>query len=237
MEETNLTLADEQPQEQSEQSAQQSTEQTKQPAKKGAKEFFKNYFTATRIAYIAIFTALSFALRLAQFTVLPLPIVERLKLDFSDVFVLIGAYALGPVAGMIIMVLKELIYGICFSSSAFAGEFANILIMSPYILIPSIIYKKHKGIKSVLIWLAVGCVVQVLWSFPVNLFFSFPVFVGFNWKLGMNIYLQVWYWAMLFNLIKTVSLSIIAMLLYKPLSRLIKLTSEKFDKRRNPRKA
>lgn len=200
--------------------------------KKSAGEVFKSYFTATRIAYIAIFAAMSFALRMAQFTVLPLPIVERLKLDFSDVFVLIGAYALGPVAGMIIMVLKELIYGICFSSSAFAGEFANILIMSPFILIPSIIYRKHKGIKSVLLWLAVGCAVQVLWSFPVNLFYSFPVFVGFNWDTGMKIYLQVWYWAMLFNLIKVVSLSIVSMLLYKPLSKLIKLTAEKFEKRK-----
>ena len=200
--------------------------------KKTAGEVLKGYFTATRISYIAIFAAMSFALRVAQFTVLPLPVVDRLKLDFSDVFVLIGAYALGPVAGMIIMVLKELIYGICFSSSAFAGEFANILIMSPYILIPSIIYKKHKGIKSVLLWLAVGCIVQVLWSFPVNLFFSFPVYVGFNWDFGMKTYLQVWYWAMLFNLIKVVALSVIAMLLYKPLSKLIRLTAEKFEKRK-----
>ena len=41
------------------------------PARKTAKEVLKDYFTATRIAYIAIFTALSFAIRFLQFAILP----------------------------------------------------------------------------------------------------------------------------------------------------------------------
>ena len=198
--------------------------------KKDIGEKFKNYFTATRMAYIAIFTALAFALRMLQFVVLPLPIVSQLKMDFSDTFTLIGSFALGPVAGVIIEVLKEGIYGLCFSSTSFAGELANIVVMLPIILIPSIVYKKHKGIKAVILWLSIGCIAQVLWSFPVNLFLSFPVFVGFNWELGMSLYLKAWYFIMVFNLIKTVALSVVTILLYKPLSRLIKLTSAKFAK-------
>ncbi|MDE6586362.1 MAG: ECF transporter S component [Clostridia bacterium] len=196
--------------------------------KSKAKEVLKNYFTATRISYIGIFTAIAFALRLLQFSVLPA--VPYLQLDFSDVFVMVAGYALGPVAGMTTAVLKELIYGICFSKTAFVGELANVIILLPLVLIPSVAYKKNKGIKSVLVWLSIACAVRVVWSFPVNWLLNFPVFVGFNWELGMPMFIKVWYWAMLFNLIKTVALAVLTVLVYKPLSQLIKLTSEKFEK-------
>ena len=196
--------------------------------KRSAGELFRNYFTATRIAYMAIFTALSFVLRMLQFSILPA--VPYLKFDFSDAFILICAYALGPVAGIISGVLKELIYGICFTSTAFVGELANLVVMLPFVLIPSMLYKKYKGIKSVLIGLAIACVVRTVWSIPVNLLLNFPVFVGFNWELGMKTFLKVWYWATLFNLIKVAILCVVSFLLYKPLSRLIKLTNEKFSK-------
>ena len=135
--------------------------------KKNAKEVFKNYFSATRIAYIAVFTALSLALRFLQFVILPA--VSFLKFDFSDVFVLIGGYALGPVAGSVILVLKEVFYGVIHgSSSMYVGELANILTTLPMLLITSVLYKKHKGIKSVLIFMAVASLVRVACSFPIN---------------------------------------------------------------------
>jgi len=197
-----------------------------QKQSKGA--IFKQYFTARRIAYIATFTAISFALRFLQFPILPA--VPFLKFDFSDAFILICAYALGPVAGIIAGVMKEVIYGIAFTGSAFVGEIANIIILIPFILIPSIMYKKHKGIKSVLFWLAVACVVRTIWSIPVNLLLNFPAFMGFNWELGMSMFWKVWYWATLFNLIKNIILAVVVMLLYKSVSRLIHLINSKFDK-------
>ena len=48
----------------------------------------------------------------------------------------------------------------------------------------------------------------------------------------MEAYLDVWYWALLFNLVKIVLVTAAVMIVYKPLSRLINLTSEKFEKRR-----
>lgn len=197
-----------------------------QKQSKGA--IFKQYFTARRIAYIATFTAISFALRFLQFPILPA--VPFLKFDFSDAFILICAYALGPVAGIIAGVMKEVIYGIAFTGSAFVGEIANIIILIPFILIPSIMYKKHKGIKSVLFWLAVACVVRTIWSIPVNLLLNFPAFMGFNWELGMSMFWKVWYWATLYNLIKNIILAVVVMLLYKSVSRLIHLINSKFDK-------
>lgn len=202
----------------------------------GVKEAFANYFTATRISYIAVFTALSFIFRLPWLEFSIIPAVPFLKVDFSGVFALIAGLALGPVAGIVVSVVKELMYALCFTQTIGVGELANILIMLPFLLVPTIIYKKRKGIKTVLISLAAACVCQVIWSVPVNYLLTFPfylnLYMGTPWKSGMEYYLGVWYWAALFNLVKTVLLTAATLLLYKPLSRLIKLTNEKFAKRK-----
>ncbi len=208
--------------------------QTEKP-KKAAKEVLKSYFTATRIAYMAIFTALSYVLGLFDFSLLPGTPVDFLKLDFSNIFVLIGGFSLGPVAGSIIAVLKELLHAITVGHTAFVGELANIIMVLPYMLIPSIIYKKHKGIKTVIWTVAVGCLAQCALSMPVNYFLTFPAFsVAFKgtWEAGQQLFIKLWYWALLFNFIKSVIISAVVFIIYKPLSKLIKLTSEKFASRK-----
>lgn len=200
--------------------------------KKRGGEALKNYFTATRMAYIAVFTAISYVLYLFDFSLMPGTPVSFLKLDFSNVFVMIGGFALGPVAGVIIAVLKELIHALTVGNTAFVGELANILFVIPYMLIPAIAYKYKKGIKTVILTLALGCVAQCVVSVPVNYWLNFPVFYlayGGSWKAGQQLFLDVWYWAVLFNLIKTVLISACVLLLYKPLSRLIKMTNAKFS--------
>ena len=219
-----------------EEEAKQQVAETAEEAKpQGRGAAFKNYFTATRVAYIAIFTALSVALRFLQFPLLYA--VPYLQLDFSDVFVLICGYSLGPVAGTVSLIFKELIYGIINTKTMFVGELANVLITLPMLLITSLIYKKHKGIKAVIVGMVIACVARVAWCFPVNWLLNFPVFVGFDWPRGMSMFIKVWYWAMLFNLIKTVILAAAVMLLYKPLSLLIKKTNEKFESAKSKRKS
>lgn len=208
--------------------------------KRSAKAFLADYFTATRMAYMAVFTALSFILRLPWFEFPLFPAVPFLKVDFSGVFALIAGFSLGPVAGVVVSALKELIYALAFTQTVGVGELANILIMLPFILVPSFIYKKYKGIKAVLVSIAIGCVSQAVISVPVNYLLTFPFFLNLYmhkpWTEGMRFYLDVWYWALLFNIVKTLLLSVAVLLLYKPLSRLIKLTNEKFSKRGKGRK-
>ena len=217
--------------------ASESTEVQEVKSKKSAKQVFANYFTATRISYLAVFTALSFILRLPWLEFYIIPAVPFLKVDFSGVFVMIAGFSLGPVAGVVVSVLKELIYALSFSQSIGVGELANILIMLPYILIPTILYKKYKGIKAVLISVAIGSIAQVVWSIPVNYLLTFPFYMNlyahYTWSEGMEFYLSVWYWAVLFNFVKTVMITIATLLIYKPLSRLIKITNAKFTKRKN----
>lgn len=201
-------------------------------------EAFKNYFTATRISYIAIFTAMAYVLTLFDFELLPGTPVTFLKLDFSNTFVMLSGFALGPVAGCIVAVLKELIHALTVGHTAFIGELANVLLVLPYMLIPAIVYKWRKGIKVVIVTLALGCVVQCLVSLPVNYLLTFPAYsqaFGGTWKGGQQLFIQTWYWALLFNFIKTVIISVITFIVYKPLSLLIKKTNEKFTSAKNKR--
>lgn len=202
------------------------------PAEKNIGDILRRYFTATRMAYLAIFTALSFVMYFLEFVLLPTSPVPFLKLDFSNVFVMIGGFTLGPVAGVIIAVLKEVLHGLILGQTAFVGELANVLFVLPYLLIPSIIYRKHKGIKTVLWTLAVGCVSACAVSMPVNYLLTFPAFTvafGGTWEAGQQLFIATWYWALLFNFIKTISITAVVMLIYKPLSKLIKLTNAKFN--------
>lgn len=219
--ETTATVAD--------QDAVAQTQDTQHATEQSADATKAPYFTARRIAYIAIFTAISFAIRQLSFPIVPA--VSFLKFDFSDLFVLICGYALGPIAGLITGVLKEVL-SIFNSGTAGVGELANIIVLVPFVLLPSIMYKRRKGIKSVIFWLGIACIIRVVWSFPVNYLLTFPVFLGFKWQTGMAFFLKVWYWVMLFNFIKTIILAALVLLLYKSVSRLINLINKKFDERK-----
>lgn len=204
---------------------------TEREAEKKRGAAFKEYFTATRISFIAIFTALSYVLTLFDFPLLPGTPVTFLKLDFSNVFVMLSGFALGPVAGCIVAVLKELIHALTVGHTAFVGELANVLFVLPYMLIPAIVYKRHKGIKIVIVTLVLGCIAQCLVSLPVNYLLNFPAFMaafGGTWEGGKQLFIKTWYWALLFNFVKTVIISAVTLVVYKPLSLLIKKTNEKF---------
>lgn len=201
--------------------------QQKKTKRGKAAEVLKNYFSATRMAYIAVFTALAYILYMPFLEFWIIPAVPFLKIDFSNSFVMIAGFSLGPIAGVIVGVLKEILHALTFSQTVGVGELANVIVMLPYVLIPSIIYKKHKGIKTVLITLAIGCIVQTVWSFPVNCLITFPFFLQ-SFEGGMAMYLDNWYWVVLFNFVKTVLITAAVLLLYKPLSKLIKITNAKF---------
>ncbi len=195
----------------------------------------KSFFTPLRMTYIALFTAIAYILYLPWFEFSIFPAVPFLKIDFSNAFVLIAGFSLGPVSAIIVGVLKEILHGLTFSQTVGIGELANILMMLPYVLIPSIVYKKYKGIKTVILLLVIACVAQTFFSFPINYTITFPFFLTFSgktWLEGMNFYLGVWYWAVLFNLVKTILLSIAVFLIYKPLSKLIKYTNKRFSKKK-----
>ncbi len=186
----------------------------KTPSKKTLKE----RFSAKRLALMSVFVALSFAVSLLSFSIFPASPVFFLELDFGNVFILLISFLLGPIEGVIVCVLKETLR-IFAGSTGGVGELANMLMTSAYILLPSIVYQYKKGIKWVALTLGGACLIGTGAALLVNRFITFPLFLGAK---GAAVFAEGFWLIVAFNLIKTVSIGILTLLLYKRLSNFLK---------------
>lgn len=176
----------------------------------------KAYFTASRIAKLALLTALAYVVTFLEFPIFPA--APFLQLDFSNVFVLLGGYLYGPLAAIIISLLKECL-SLLDSGTNFVGEIANFLINFAFYIVPTIVYRYKKGLKWVIPMLVVGTILQVAASLPVNRYINFPLFMGDGAAAS---FAALWWYIILFNLIKGAAVSLVTILLYKRVSWLFK---------------
>ncbi len=184
----------------------------------GMRSMLKKRFSAKRLALMGVFVALSFAVSLLSFSIFPASPVFFLELDFGNVFILLISFLLGPIEGVIVCVLKETLR-ILAGSTGGVGELANMLMTSAYILLPSIIYQYKKGIKTVALTLMFACFIGTGAALLVNRFITFPLFLGTE---GVTVFQENFMLIVAFNIIKTLSIGIMTLLLYKRLSNFLK---------------
>lgn len=165
----------------------------------------------------ALFAALSFAVSWLEFPVFPA--APFLKLDFSATFILLGGFLYGPVYGIAICAVKELIRFAMGSGTGGIGEIANFLVTTAFIAVPTIVYRFKKGLPVVVITLLVGIFVQVCAATVSNRFIMFPLFYH---DQAAEMFNGLWKYIVLFNLIKGAAVSVITFLLYKRVSFLFK---------------
>ncbi len=178
----------------------------------------RKHFTAKRIALMAVFVALSFAVSLISLPIMKATPVFFLELDFGNVFILLIAFLLGPIEGVIVCVIKETIR-ILAGSTGGVGELANMLMTTGYILLPSVVYRFRKGLKTVTISLVGACLIGTATALLVNRFITFPLYLGAK---GAEVFQAGFWYIVLFNLIKTAAISILTLLLYKRMSVFLK---------------
>ena len=185
----------------------------------------KKAFSAKRIALMAVFVALSYAV---SFLEIPMPLfgASFLKLDFGNVFIMLISFLLGPVEGLIVCLLKEGLRCLT-SSSMCAGELANFIVTGSYLLLPALLYKRHRNLKTVLISMSAACLLATGVALLANRFIIFPTFAFLYGGsiFGMTVkqaFSAFWVAVLLFNLIKTVLVGVLTVLLYKRLSNLMK---------------
>lgn len=111
-----------------------------------------------------------------QFLEISIPIMPSfVKLDFSDLPALIGAYVLGPVWGVAIQLVKNLVH-LPFGSSAGVGELCNFLLGSVFALTAGLIYKfRHTKTGAVIAGIS-GAAAMAAASLPLNYFFVYPAY-------------------------------------------------------------
>ena len=176
----------------------------------------KQRFSAKRLALMAVFVALSYAV--SWFEIPIFPATPFLKLDLGNVFILLISFLLGPIEGVVVCLLKEGLRALG-SSSGGVGEIANVIMTSSYILLPSIVYHYRKGIKTVAWTLGVACLLGTGAALLSNRFINFPLYVGDG---AADFFAQVVWYVAEFNLIKTAAVSVLTLLLYKRLSNFLK---------------
>ncbi len=170
-------------------------------------------FSAKQIAKLGVFSALSFALTFFEFPIFPL--TPYLKLDFSNVFVLIGGFSMGTIHGVIILVVKE---ALCLlKSTTVVGQLANLILGLSYTLVPFILYQRKRHFKTAVLGLIIGTVFVSLASLLTNRFITFPLYMP-NFIQEFE---KVWYFVLLFNLIKAVAVSVITVIIYKRVKNLL----------------
>ncbi len=176
----------------------------------------EGFFSARRVAFMAAFTALAFVVSLLEFPLFPATPASFLKLDFGNVFVMLIGFLLGPVEGVIVCVLKEVIR-IPFGTTGGVGELANMLVTTAYLLLPATVYRFRKGIKTAIVCLVVATLATSVIALAVNRFINFPLYMGDS---AEQAFASLWGYIFIFNLIKWVSISVVVCLLYKTLSRI-----------------
>ena len=190
--------------------------------------------TVKTIARIGILSAVAVVLMLFEF---PLPFAPSFyQLDFSEVAVLLGTFAMGPVEGVIIEALKILL-NVMFTGSqtAYVGEFANFLIGCAFIIPAGIIYKRHKTKKTALIGMIAGTLCMALAGALMNYYVLLPMYstlyglpmdtiIGMGTALIPAVKTEFSFVALCvvpFNLVKGALVSLVTFLLYKHVSPIL----------------
>lgn len=204
------------------------------------------FFSTSRIAVIALFSALSGVLY--ALLRIPLPFFASwLELNFSDIPALIGTFALGPVSGALIVVFKIIIKLIISNTSTvFVGELADLLVGLAFVVPAGMIYKRRRTMKGAVLSMVVGSVSSIVMAMLANRFILIPFYINvMGWSMDMlvgmlgsiypsitadNFYLFYIFASVLpFNAMRCVIACLVTLLLYKHISRFIVKMSLRFD--------
>lgn len=179
---------------------------------------------------IALLSVISFVIMFIEF---PLPLFPPfLKIDISDIGALVGTFAFGPVAGIAIELLKNILH-LMRTTTGGVGELANFLIGAALVGPAGYIYSKNKSIKTAIIGLAAGTIVMGVVGAFANYYILIPFYQNFmpldqiiamaQAANGLIVDLKsyILYAVIPFNLIKGISVSILTLLIYKRISPML----------------
>lgn len=126
------------------------------------------------IAVTAIMSALSAVLMFLDFSIPIMP--AFIKLDVSELPALITSFTFGPVCGVAVCLVKNLVH--LFVTSTFGvGELSNFILGAIFVFVAGMFYKHHHNRKYALIGAMTGDLAMAILCFFVNLFFVYPIYI------------------------------------------------------------
>lgn len=169
-----------------------------------------------KMVVLAVMTAIAY---MAMFF-FRIPVVLFLKYEPKDVIITIGGFMFGPLASLIMSAVVSLIEMVTTSDTGPIGALMNFIGTSAFACTASLIYKKIHSIKGAVIGLVSGTVFMTLimlaWNYLVT-----PIYMGTPRDVVAGMLLPAF---LPFNMLKGVLNSAITMLIYKPLSNIMRKT-------------
>ena len=179
---------------------------------------------------IAMLSVIAFIL---YFLEIQVPIFPGfLKIDISDLPALIGAFALGPIAGIAIEAIKNILH-LLRTTTGGVGEIANFVIGIALVIPAALIYKRAKTKSGAIIGLTVGVITMAVMGGLANYFFLIPFYTNFmpiDAIVGMgtavnpninSVVTLILYGIVPFNLFKGLIISVVTKMLYKRISPIL----------------
>ena len=181
---------------------------------------------------IAMLSSVSFVLMLLAF---PLPVLPAyLKVDFSDIPALIAAITMGPIAGILVALLKNVLDWL-FSGSPTGvpvGHMANFVTSILFLTPVYVIYRKASSSKGIMYGLFSGTVSMAIGMSVLNYFVFLPMysyFLNFPMETGTALFNTIIFGILPFNLIKGILVTIVMIVLFKRMKPLLDKVNRTFS--------
>lgn len=201
-----------------------------------AKSQVKRLASHARTTWIAKAGILAAIAAILMFFEFPLPLMPAfLKYDFSDIPVLLASFSMGPLTGVIVQFIKNLIH-LPFSSTGLIGELANFIMGSSFVAAAGIVYRFNKTKTGAIQGLAAGTLALTASGSILNYFVMIPFYIaamGFTMEqiigvtaaagntLVHDLPTLILFVFVPFNLFKGTTISLLLLLIYKKLSPLL----------------
>lgn len=135
-------------------------------------------FTTKKMINIALMSAIAIVIYYLDF---PVPLMPGfIKLDFSNVVSLFAGFTMGPVAGVIVCFIKNLIHLIIkgFGTTMGIGDIFDFVTSAVFALTAGLFYRKDRSKKGAVIGCVIGTLVFTAVSLPLNYFIVYPIYAA-----------------------------------------------------------
>jgi len=172
----------------------------------------------SKMIKISLLGAIAVILMFIEFPVLPA--FPWLKMDLSELPVLMGAFAFGPIAGIGVEALKIVLHLLLKGTeTGFIGEIANFIVGVSLVVPASYIYHRNKSKTTAMIGMIVGAITMEIVGIIANVYFLLP---AFGMVLNAEQTIQYVTAGLLpFNGLKALMVCVVTFAVYKKVSAII----------------
>ncbi|AST92286.1 riboflavin transporter FmnP [Sutcliffiella cohnii] len=184
-----------------------------------------------KFVLIGMLSGIAYVLMFLSFPIPPLP--AYLSVDFSDIPAIIASFIFGPVAGITVIAIKNLLNYLAQGSMTGIpiGQFANFTAGVLFVLPTYFVFNKVRSMKGLAVGLVAGTFSMAVFMSILNYFVFLPaytIFMGWPAEPSSIVIQSIVYGVLPFNIIKGILVGVIFALLYKKLSHW--LTKEMYVK-------